>query len=58
MGDIVLINIAGRDRKGLDARFTEILGNCEVTILDIGQAVIHEHIFLGIHDREMKIIDN
>ncbi len=48
MGDIVLINISGKDRKGLDARFTEILGNYRVTILDIGQAVIHEHISLGI----------
>jgi len=48
MGDIVLINITGRDRKGLDAKFTRILAQYNVTILDIGQAVIHEHISLGI----------
>jgi len=48
MGDIVLINITGRDRKGLDAKFTKILAQYNVTILDIGQAVIHEHISLGI----------
>jgi phosphoserine phosphatase len=48
MGDIVLINITGRDRKGLDAKFTAILAQYNVTILDIGQAVIHEHISLGI----------
>ena len=48
MGDIVLINITGRDRKGLDAQFTAILAQYNVTILDIGQAVIHEHISLGI----------
>jgi phosphoserine phosphatase len=48
MGDIVLINITGRDRKGLDAKFTAILAMYNVTILDIGQAVIHEHISLGI----------
>ncbi|MCG8634291.1 MAG: phosphoserine phosphatase SerB [Desulfobacterales bacterium] len=48
MGDIVLINITGRDRKGLDAKFTGILAQYSVTILDIGQAVIHEHISLGI----------
>ncbi len=48
MGDIVLINITGPDAKGLDARFTQILGQYNVTILDIGQAVIHEHISLGI----------
>ena len=48
MGDIVLINITGRDRKGLDARFTGLLAQYNVTILDIGQAVIHDHISLGI----------
>ncbi|MDD9303217.1 MAG: phosphoserine phosphatase SerB [Desulfobacter sp.] len=48
MGDIVLINISGMDRKGLDAKFTGILAQYRVTILDIGQAVIHEHISLGI----------
>ncbi|MCG8687789.1 MAG: phosphoserine phosphatase SerB [Desulfobacterales bacterium] len=48
MGDIVLINITGRDRKGLDAKFTKILAQYNVTILDIGQSVIHEHISLGI----------
>ncbi|WP_300464120.1 phosphoserine phosphatase SerB [Desulfobacula sp.] len=48
MSDVVLINITGRDRKGLDAKFTGILAEYEVNILDIGQAVIHEHISLGI----------
>ncbi len=48
MSDVVLINITGRDRKGLDARFTGILAEYGVNILDIGQAVIHEHISLGI----------
>ena len=48
MSDVVLINITGKDGKGLDAKFTEILAAYEVNILDIGQAVIHEHISLGI----------
>ncbi|HCY87507.1 MAG TPA: phosphoserine phosphatase SerB [Desulfobacteraceae bacterium] len=48
MGDIVLINITGRDRKGLNALFTGLLAQYNVTILDIGQAVIHDHISLGI----------
>ncbi len=48
MGDIVLINITGRDRTGLDAKFTGILAEYNVTILDVGQSVIHEHISLGI----------
>ncbi len=48
MSDIVMINITGRDRKGMDAKFTGILAEYNVNILDIGQAVIHEHIAFGI----------
>ncbi|MFH1155074.1 MAG: phosphoserine phosphatase SerB [Pseudomonadota bacterium] len=48
MSEIVLINITGKDRKGLDSRFTSILAEYNVNVLDIGQAVIHEHISLGI----------
>ncbi len=48
MSEIVLISITGRDRKGLDAKFTSILAGYDVNILDIGQAVIHEHISLVI----------
>lgn len=48
MSDVVLINITGRDRKGLDAKFTGILAEYDVNILDIGQAVIHDYISLGI----------
>ena len=48
MSEVVLINITGRDRKGLDAKFTRILAEYWVTILDIGQAVIHDHISFGI----------
>lgn len=48
MSEVVLISITGRDGKGLDAKFTGILAEYDVNILDIGQAVIHEHISLGI----------
>ncbi len=48
MSDVILISITGRDRKGLDAKFTGILAAYDVNILDIGQAVIHDHISLGI----------
>lgn len=48
MNEIVLISITGKDRKGLDAKFTGILAEYDVNILDIGQAVIHDHISLGI----------
>ncbi|MFO7749992.1 MAG: phosphoserine phosphatase SerB [Desulfobacteraceae bacterium] len=48
MSEVVLINITGRDRKGLDAKFTGILAHYSASVLDIGQAVIHEHVSLGI----------
>ncbi|MBF0258080.1 MAG: phosphoserine phosphatase SerB, partial [Desulfamplus sp.] len=48
MSEIVLINISGKDRKGINCRFTNILAQYNVNVLDIGQSVIHEHILLGI----------
>lgn len=48
MSDVILISITGKDEKGLDAKFTGILAEYDVNILDIGQAVIHNHISLGI----------
>ncbi|ACN17282.1 SerB [Desulforapulum autotrophicum HRM2] len=48
MGKTVLINISGRDRKGLDSKFAAILAEYNANVLDIGQAVIHDYITLGI----------
>ena len=48
MSKIILINISGRDKKGLDTCFTAILAQYHVNVLDIGQSVIHQHISLGI----------
>ena len=48
MSEIVLINITGKDRKGLDAKFTGILSEYNVNILDISQEVIHDYITFGI----------
>ncbi len=48
MSEIILINITGKDRKGLDAKFSSILAQYDVNVLDIGQSVIHEHISLGV----------
>ncbi len=48
MREIVLINITGKDKPGLTARLTEILANYGSTILDMGQAVIHDFLSLGI----------
>lgn len=48
VSDIYLINVTGRDRPGLVASITGVLAASQVNVLDIGQAVIHEHISLGL----------
>jgi phosphoserine phosphatase len=48
MAEIYLINVTGKDRTGLVARFNGILADHAVNVLDIGQAVIHDYISLGI----------
>ncbi|SVE40525.1 uncharacterized protein METZ01_LOCUS493379, partial [marine metagenome] len=48
MNNLALINITGRDKPGLTALVTSILSEMDVTILDIGQAVIHDYLNLGI----------
>lgn len=48
MREIVLINITGQDKTGLTSSLTHILAQYDVTILDIGQAVIHDYLSLGI----------
>ncbi len=48
MREIILIQVSGNDRPGLTAAFTAILGRYQVNILDIGQAVIHDTLSLGI----------
>lgn len=47
MNRIVLINISGGDRPGLTSSLTEILAAYHAHILDIGQAVVHETLTLG-----------
>jgi len=46
--EIVLINITGEDRPGLTAAITGVLAQGGVSILDIGQAVIHDTLSFGI----------
>ncbi len=48
MREIILINVAGKDKPGLTASLTRILARYSVVILDIGQAVIHDYLSLGI----------
>ncbi|MFZ4726194.1 MAG: ACT domain-containing protein, partial [Paludibacter sp.] len=46
--EIILISISGDDKPGVTSAITEILGNYDATILDIGQADIHHTLSLGI----------
>lgn len=48
MDELVLINITGEDKPGLTAAITTLLAEFDVDILDIGQAVIHNFLTLGI----------
>lgn len=48
MSELVLINVSGRDKPGLTSEITGIMGRYDVRILDIGQAVIHDHLTWGI----------
>ncbi|WP_026475259.1 phosphoserine phosphatase SerB [Alkaliflexus imshenetskii] len=46
--EIILLNISGEDKPGLTSTLTDVLAHYNVNILDIGQAVIHEDLGLGI----------
>ncbi len=46
--ELILIRITGEDRPGLTASITEVLAKYDTTILDIGQADIHNTLSLGI----------
>ena len=46
--DILLINVSGRDKPGVTSIITGVMSRFDVTVLDIGQAVIHDQLNLGI----------
>jgi phosphoserine phosphatase len=48
VNDILLITISGADQPGLTANITALLAQREVNILDIGQAVIHDSLSIGV----------
>ncbi len=48
MSDIFLINASGHDKPGVTSAITRILARAQANILDIGQAVIHDTLALGI----------
>jgi len=45
--EILLINVSGPDKPGVTSSISEILARYEVNILDVGQAVIHNTLSLG-----------
>jgi phosphoserine phosphatase len=47
MKEIILINISGHDKPGLTSSLGSILAAHDIRILDIGQAVVHETLALG-----------
>lgn len=46
--EIILVRITGEDRPGLTSSIMEVLAQYDVTILDIGQADIHNTLTLGV----------
>lgn len=48
MRELILLTISGIDRPAVTAMVTTILAKNQVNILDIGQAVIHENLSLGL----------
>lgn len=48
MKEIILLNISGEDKPGVTSAITHILAQYQINILDIGQAVIHDTLSLGI----------
>ncbi len=48
MKEILLISVSGDDKPGVTSAITSILAQYEANILDIGQAVIHDSLSLGL----------
>jgi phosphoserine phosphatase len=48
VNDILLITISGADQAGLTANISRLLAEREVNVLDIGQAVIHDSLSIGV----------
>ncbi len=48
MNEIILMTVSGADKPGVTSAITAILAKFDINILDIGQAVIHNTLSLGI----------
>ncbi len=47
MREILLINVSGPDKPGVTCTVTDLLARYNVNVLDVGQAVIHDTLTLG-----------
>ena len=52
--EIILIKISGEDKPGVTSSLTSIIAKYDATILDIGQADIHNSLSLGILFKSMQ----
>jgi len=48
MREVILVTVRGEDRPGLTAQLTGVLAKYDVSVLDIGQSVIHNSLSLGL----------
>jgi phosphoserine phosphatase len=48
MSELFLLTLSGQDHKGVTAALTAALSAHDVNVLDIGQAVIHDRLSLGV----------
>ena len=57
MSNVTLIKISGPDQTGITQAATAILSDYAANILDIGQAVIHNNLALGILAEMPDLVD-
>lgn len=48
MNQILLMTVSGRDKPGITSSLAKLLSEFDATVLDIGQAVIHDQLSLGL----------
>lgn len=55
--EILLVNVSGEDQPGLMAMLTSTLARYQVRVLDVGQAVIHDELNVGLLVQVMNSAD-
>ncbi len=55
--EILLVNVSGEDQPGLMAMLTSTLARYQVRVLDVGQAVIHDELNVGMLVQVMERAD-